>query len=188
MADPFDTSVAPLTEPESIVAGSYTAWRRELDYDGDVFTIKYRLTPVAGGSVITVTGSTADGAIWVFEAASSVTTSWRHGAYRWDMLVVRDSDGESTIIHTGVVQVFATTADRRTHAEIMVAKIESLLSGRADSDVENYSIKNRSLTKMSVSELMKWRDYYQAEVARTGGSISSRSGRAKGNTIRVRFI
>lgn len=188
MADPFDTSVAPLTEPESIVAGSYAAWRRELDYAGDTFTIKYRLTPVAGGSTITITGSTTDDVFWVFEAASSVTAAWRHGSYRWDMLVVRDSDGETAILYTGVIQVFATTADRRTHAEIMVAKIESLLSGRADSDVENYSVKNRSITKMSVSELTKWRDYYQAEVARTGGSISPRSDRAKKNTIRVRFI
>ncbi len=80
-----------------------------------------------------------------------------------------------------------TTDDRRTHAEIMVAKIESVLQGRADHDIESYSIKNRSLTRMSVKELMHWRDYYRAEVDYTGGSDTG-AKRVKKNTVRVRFI
>jgi hypothetical protein len=34
----------------------------------------------------------------------------------------------------------------------------------------NYSIKNRSITKMSPKELVEWRDYYLVEIGRTGGS------------------
>ena len=187
MADPFDTSTAPLTEPESIVAGSYAAWRRELDYSGDAFTVRYRFTPTEGGAIVTLDGSTTDNAVWTFEALSATTTTWQPGEYRWDMLVVRDSDSESALLYTGALKVFSSTGDRRTHAEIMVAKIESILSGRADSDVSSYSIKNRSISKMSVSELIDWREYYRAEVARTGGSMND-GLTAKNNTIRVRFI
>ena len=103
------------------------------------------------------------------------------------MIVTRISDSESTIVQTGVVVLFATTDDRRTHAEVMVKKIESLLSGRADSDVESYSIKNRSITKMSVNELRDWREYYLAEISRTGGSTTG-ADRPSKNTLRVRWI
>lgn len=187
MADPFDTSAAPLAEPESIVAGSYVAWRRELDYADAAFNIKYRFTPTAGGPTVEISGTTTDDAVWSFEALSAVTATWQPGEYRWDMLIVRESDSETALLYTGALKVFSTSGDRRTHAEIMVAKIESLLSGRADSDVGSYSIKNRSISKMSVAELTEWREYYRAEVARTGGS-SNNGLTPKNNTLRVRFI
>ena len=187
MADPFDTTSAPLTEPESILVGSFTAWRRELALAAADYGVKYRMTPAGGGAPFEVTGSTTDDAIWTFTALSAATALWRAGEYRWDLIVTRTSDDEVAITETGMLNVFATSNDRRTHAEIMVAKIESLLSGRADSDVDNYSIKNRSITKMPVRELLEWRDYYRAEVARTGGSATG-TGQAKNNTVRVRFI
>lgn len=187
MSDPFNTASAPLTEPESFVAGSYVAWRRELALDSATYSIKYRFIPTSGGTVFELSGSTDDDNIWLFEALSSVTGTWAAGEYRWDMIVTRLSDSEEALTHTGLIRIFASTEDRRTHAEIMVVKIESLLSGRADSDVENYSIKNRSITKMSVKELTDWRDYYKAEVVRTGGSTTNGNS-PKANTIRVRFI
>jgi hypothetical protein len=188
MADPFDTGTVPTTEPESIVAGSYVAWQRELALDSTLYSVAYRLIPATGGNPLTVNGTTTDGgAVWKFVALSAVTAAWREGDYRWDIIVTRISDSEKALTETGVLRVFVSTADRRTHAEIMLVKIESLLSGRADSDVDNYTIKNRSISKMSVKDLMEWRDYYRAEIARTGGS-SSAGGRPKNNTVRVRWI
>lgn len=188
MADPFDTGTVPTTEPESIVAGSYVAWRRELDLDSTLYSVSYRLTPTAGGTPLTLTGTTIDGgAVWSFHALSAVTGAWREGEYRWDIIVTRISDSEKALTETGVIRVFVSTADRRTHAEVMLAKIESLLSGRADDDIDNYTIKNRSISKMPVTDLIQWRDYYRAEIARTGGS-SSAGGRPKNNTVRVRWI
>lgn len=188
MADPFDTGTVPTTEPESIIAGSYVAWQRKLDLSNTLYSVSYRLTPTTGGTPLTLTGTTVDGgAVWSFHALSAVTAAWPDGEYRWDMVVTRLSDGEKALTETGVIRVFASTADRRTHAEVMLAKIESLLAGRADSDVDNYSIKNRSISKMPVKDLIEWRDYYRAEIARTGGSSSS-GGRPKNNTIRVRWI
>jgi hypothetical protein len=187
MADPFDTSTVPLYEPGSIVAGSYIAWRKRLELEAATYSVKYRLTPTAGGTMVEVSGSTTDDSVWLFEALSAVTGAWATGEYRWDILVTRTSDSEIAEIATGTLTVYASTDDRRTHAEVMVAKIESLLTGRADDDVDNYSIKNRSLTKIPVEELTKWRDYYRAEVARTGGSTTS-AATPKNNTVRVRWL
>ena len=186
MADPFDTTALPVTEPLSIVASSYAGWRKLLEYDALIFDIVYTMTPVTGGSVYTITG-TKSGDYWIFQALSSVTATWSAGDYRWDMKVVRKSDSETFILSTGHVTVFATSDDRRTHAEIMVDKIESVLNNRADHDIESYSIASRSLTKMSVKELMQWREYYLAEISRTGGSVTNDKMPRK-NLLRVRWI
>jgi hypothetical protein len=69
----------------------------------------------------------------------------------------------------------------------MIGKIESILQGKADSDVGSYSIAGRSLTKMSFAELMEARDKYKAEF--TQELIKSRleAGKPSGSTVKVRF-
>lgn len=188
MSDPFDVTSAPVTEPESAVTGSYLAWRRLLDYDGSLYTLSYDLIPAAGGVTITITGTwDATDQEWQFTVSAATSALWVAGSYRWDLKVTRIADSEVVIISTGSIEIFASTDDRRTHAEVMVKKIESILSGRADSDVESYSIKSRSITKMSVKELTEWRDYYLSEVRRTGGSTSG-VDMPKANTVRVRWV
>ena len=82
---------------------------------------------------------------------------------------------------------FATTGDTRSHAKIMLDKIESILEGKADSDVSSYSIGNRSLAKMTPEELTNWRDYYKAEYNRELRKEQIDRGEGTGNTIKVRF-
>jgi hypothetical protein len=186
--DPFDLANAMTTEPESLLVGSYQAWRRLLDYDGGAFTLSYRFMSVSDFTTRTVSGTyDAANRWWSFTVGASDTSGWTIGTYRWDLVLTRNSDGEAMVLATGTVELFASDTDRRTHAEIMVQKIESILSGRADSDVESYSIKSRSITKMSVKELREWRDYYLTEIARTGGS-STGAKRVKNNKVRVRWV
>lgn len=182
--NPFDLTVAPITEPVSILVGSWAGWRRELNYDDTLFRLEYRLKN--GASVPVVVGEQVDDE-WHFQISSTVSAALVAGDYRWDLFVVRLADDEEYALSTGVLKAFASASERRTHAEIMVAKIELLLAGRADADVMNYSIKNRSITKMSPKELTEWRDYYLVEIERTGGSVTS-AQTTKRNTVRVRFI
>ena len=81
----------------------------------------------------------------------------------------------------------AATSDPRTHAKIMLDKIESLLEGRADKDVSSYSIAGRSLNKMSISELLEWRNYYKAEYNRELSKQRNENEDGSGNTIKVSF-
>ena len=69
----------------------------------------------------------------------------------------------------------------------MLTKIESLLEGRADSDVANYAIQGRSLTKLSIDDLVKWRDYYQSEVNNQKRLEEIKLGRKTSATVKVRF-
>ncbi len=184
--NPFDSDSLATVEPDSIVAGSYVAWKRLLDYDSASYALRYDLVPRGDSMTLPVSGTrVADG--WTFEVASVVTGAWLSGEYRYNLVLIRASDSEEAIIESGQLTVFGSTQDRRTHAEVMVGKINSLLEGRADHDIESYTIKSRSITRMSVSELRQWRDYYLDEIARTGGS-TTRQGSAPSNTLRVRFV
>jgi hypothetical protein len=78
-------------------------------------------------------------------------------------------------------------ADPRIHAEIMVAKIETILEGKADADVSSYSIAGRSLTKMSFNELVEARDYYRREIIKHNNDELIKKGKKNGSTIKVRF-
>ena len=69
----------------------------------------------------------------------------------------------------------------------MQSKIESLLSGKADSDVANYSIAGRSLTKLTFEELRDARDFYRQEVLHENNELDLKNGRKGSSTIQVRF-
>ena len=43
-------------------------------------------------------------------------------------------------------------------------KIEAVLLGKMDNDVQNYSIKGRTLSKYTIAELMLLRDQLKAEI------------------------
>jgi hypothetical protein len=79
-------------------------------------------------------------------------------------------------------------ADPRTHAEIMLNKIESLLQGRADKDVSSYSIQGRSIAKMSIVDLLQWRDYYRKEVSKERRDNAIALGKPTKTTMKVRFL
>jgi len=78
-------------------------------------------------------------------------------------------------------------ADPRTHAEIMLNKIQTLLQGKADADVSSYSVQGRSLTKLSFQELEDARDKYQQEVNKEKNDALIKRGKQTSSTIKVRF-
>lgn len=181
MTDFFDPVVAPIGDPVTIVKGRYIAWRKLLDVDSASYSVKYVLHPRAGGELRTVLG-TQSGIYWTFALTGALSALWVEGDYSFDVVVVRTLDSEEAVIASGSAKVFASTSDRRSHAQVMVEKIESILQGRAASDVDSYSIGSRSISKMSITELTKWRDYYRSEV----GDVSG--GGQKTNKVKVRFI
>ena len=86
-----------------------------------------------------------------------------------------------------IVDLDVNGTDPRTHAEIMLDKIEALLEGRADGDMSSYSIAGRSITKMTPEELLTWRDYYRREVAVYRRRNAIARGRKGAATILMRF-
>ena len=195
MANLFDTDNAPTTEPSEIIAGDLLQWKRSdlnTDYANGTYTLKYsaRLAGTAA-TEIEIT-ATADGNDYLVSEASATTAAYTAGVYYWQAYITRDADSERILIDQGQWEVVANrdtdTSDPRSHAKIMIDKIESLLENRADADVDNYAIGGRSITKMSIDELRNWRSFYRAEYQSELDDLARKQGKPTGNVITARFV
>ncbi len=194
MANLFDSANAPNKEPETIVVGDYLLWKRTdlgSDYSNSLYTATYVARITGGGNTEVQVVGTASGSDYLFTVSSTTSADFVAGLYHWQLEIKRNSDNNRIVVDRGNFTVIADLdvngADPRTHSEIMVGKIESILNGKADSDVSSYSIAGRSLTKMSFNELLQARDYYKREMLKEETAESIRRGDATGATIKVRF-
>ena len=194
MANLFDVTQAPTTEPETVSPGDFLQWKRTDiggDYPNTAYTASYVARITGGGNTeIAVTG-TASGSDYLFTVSSATSADFVVGLYHWQLEIVRNSDSNRIIVDRGyftcVAALDVNGADPRTHAEIMLGKIESILSGKADSDVSSYSVAGRSLSKMSFKELLDARDYYKREFQKEVLAERIRKRQATGATVQVRF-
>ena len=180
-------------EPAEIVVGDYLQWKRSdlvSDYPTNAYTLNYIGRIAQGSHEISIT-ATAQADHYLIQVASAVTANYSAGIYHWQAEIVRNSDSARHVISRGECDVIpdldVNNADPRSHAEIMLSKIESLLSGKADSDVSNYSIQGRSLTKMSLAELMEAREAYDGLVKAEKAKLDAKYHRQTGASIMVRF-
>lgn len=194
MANLFEAAESPTIEPDRFVLGDYVRWRRvdiSDDYPNTAYTMTYVARITGGGSTEIQIAGTAYDNDYLFTVSSATSSNFTAGFYHWQLECVRNSDSNRIVIDRGtwdiVVDLDVNGSDPRTHAEIMVAKIESLLSGKGDADVANYSIAGRSLTKLSFDELLKARDFYRAEAHKEQMEDRIRQGRQSGSTVKVRF-
>ena len=195
MANAFDAATAPEGEPTSLVVGDFIQWKRSdltTDYPTDEYSATYVLRLTGGASNEIQIASTVSGGAYLFTNSSAATSAFTPGYYHWQLEIVRSSDNNRVVVDRGafdiLVDLDANNADPRVHAEKMLTKIESLLEGRADSDVSNYSIQGRSLTKLTIEDLLKWRDYYNAEVSAIKRHEQIHLGRKTSATVKVRFV
>lgn len=194
MPNLFDAANSPTTEPLEIVVGDYIQWRRtdlSTDYPNDEYTATYVARITGGGAnEITLVG-TAYEDDYLFTVDSATSADFVPGYYHWQLEIVRDSDGNRIVVDrntfTAIVDLDVNQSDPRTHAEIMIDKIETVLQGRADADVLSYSISGRSLSKMTPDELVQWRDYYKRELVMQQRKDRVRRGAPTGATIVARF-
>ena len=194
MANMFDTANALETEPAKIIAGDRLIFKRSdlnNDYANSRFTLKYSARLEGTGSTEIQITATASGSDYLVEVNSSTTASYTVGTYRWQAYITRNSDEQRLTIDEGTWEVIANrdaaTTDPRSHAAIMVDKIESILEGRADSDVSSYSIQGRSLKKLGIEELMAWRDRYKSELLLEKRKERALNGRGTGAKVLVMF-
>ena len=186
----FDTIAT--VEPSEIVAGDFIQWRRDdLDYLNTVYDLKYRIQLAGNADASLDVDGVADGAGFLISIPSATTQKWIPGDFDYHVYIERKSDNERVRIGVGTLKVIGNfdgmPGDFRSHARRMLASIEALLEGRTNDVVDNYSIGSRSITKMSVEELMKWRSYYLAEVEGEKQIEMSKQGKGGGNAFQVQF-
>ena len=196
MANLFDAANAPEGEPTTIVVGDFIQWKRSdlvQDYPVATHSAEYVARITGGGaSEIKLAANESDPTFYLFTVDSITSTDYVPGYYHWQLEITETASGNRIVVDTGTFTALAdldvNNTDPRTHAEIMVDKIQALLEGRADKDVSSYSIAGRSITKMSVQELIDWRDYYRREAKKEKRDSDIKNGRPTNTTVKVRFL
>lgn len=196
MANLFNAANAPEGEPETIVVGDFIQWKRSdlvEDYPVATHSATYVARITGGGSnEIQITATESNPSYYLFTANSATTQGFAAGYYHWQLEVTETATGNRIVVGTGAFTALpdldVNNSDPRTHAEIMLDKIQTILEGRADSDVASYSIQGRSLAKMAISDLLEWRNYYRREVLKEKRDSNIQNGRKTSSTVKVRFL
>jgi len=194
MANLFDTDNAPTLEPDVIIAGDLLQWKRTdlgVDYPPASYTLKYSARLAGTGTTEIEITASASGSDFLVSVPSATSAVYVTGTYYWQAYITRNSDSARILVATGQWTVVSNrdtdASDPRSHAKIMLDKIESVLENRADADVQNYSIAGRSITKMTPDELINWRAYYRSEYESELDLQRRDRGLTPHNSITVRF-
>lgn len=195
MANLFDPANAPEGEPLEIVVGDFIQWKRSdiaSDYPPATHSAEYVARITGGGANEIKLAATEVSGYYLFTVDSVTSAAFVAGKYHWQLEITQTSSGNRVVVDTGDFQAIPdmddNQADPRIHAEIMVDKIQTILEGKADSDVASYSIGGRSISKMSFAELMDARDRFKAEVVAHNNRELVKKGKKNGATVKVRFV
>jgi hypothetical protein len=191
MGNPLDT--VPEGEPTMLVAGDTWTWQRNdlaSDFPLAAYSLSYSIQREGATTAPTIVVSSEAGGAYKTTLSAATTAAFGAGIWRWVAYMTRTVDSERVNIGAGLFSVKPNPAlayDARSHASKVLAAIESLIEGRATSDVSSYSIAGRSLTRLSIDELLTWRAHYRREVKRERDAALASKGRATSRTHAVRF-
>ncbi|MBE0558620.1 MAG: hypothetical protein IH628_15445, partial [Proteobacteria bacterium] len=133
-----------------------------------------------------------DGTDHKFTVATANTASLQPGFYTWQSFVT-DGTGARHTVSTGSISIRANLAlqnsgfDGRSHAQKVLDAIEATMEGRATKSQAVVQINNRQIQYLKPEELIKWRSFYKAEVAREKTAEKVTQGEDPGNRILTRF-
>lgn len=195
MANLFDEANAPEGEPIKVVVGDFIQWKKTAlaeNYPPATHSAQYVARITGGGNTEILIEAIERTGYYLFKATSAVSANFIPGFYHWQLQIIETASSNRMVVERGEFEAIqdldVNGADPRTHAEIMLDKIQSLLVGRADKDVSSYSIQGRSIAKMSVADLLQWRDYYRKEVKSERRDNLIALGKKTKTTMKVRFL
>lgn len=193
MSNLFDSINFPTTEPIELQLGDFWAWKRvdlSTDYPTDAYSLSYEfnLNEGATASNFTLNASEANDEYII---STSSTTSYTKGTYNWIAYITKTAGSARIKIGEGFTEIqenyATTTASVRSHAKIVLDAVEAVIENRATMDQSSMSIAGRSLSRMSIDELMTFRDRYKTEYLKEVKIARIKNGKGSGNTIKVKF-
>lgn len=160
--------------PDALRAGDTWSWAAYFDAHpaSDGWALGYTLLNSLTRHTATAVAD-GDGFIATVTAAESAT--YAPGNYSWVARVVKGAEVHT--VATGTVRVLpdlTNATDLRSHAQKTLDAIEAVIEKRASRDQQAYSINGRSLTRMTLAELIRLRDMYRREVQRDAGDSRGR--------------
>tara|TARA_Y100000593_G_C4314566_1_gene340166 strand:+ start:2390 stop:2998 length:609 start_codon:yes stop_codon:yes gene_type:complete len=200
MANLFDSTNYRTQEPtlktygHPIIAGDFLAWKREdlnSDYANTAYTLSYQARQSGSGTTVIALTASASGSDYVVEVASSTTRSYGVGTYYWDAYITKNSNSERIRIANGQWEIVGDkatdNADPRSSNQKIYEAVVAVIEGRASQDQMSYSIAGRSLSRMSVEDLIQFEGIYKARWMKEVNQSRIRDGLGTTNTIHARL-
>ena len=196
MSNKFDRENYPSQEPNELVVGDYWVWKRDdlaTDYPTDSYSLSYEFHCDSGGGgshQFTINATEANDTYYI-EVPTTTTENYNPHDYLWGAYITRTSDSARIQIDEGKTTILPnladTNADLRSHAKKVLDAIEAVIEGRATIDQSSFSLGGRSLSRMSIDELMTFRDRYHAEYLKEVRLARIKNKQGSGTTIKVNF-
>lgn len=193
MANKFDSTNYPISEPNELQLGDFWAWKRtdlSTDYPTASYALSYEFNLVDGSTAANFTlTATESNDEYIIEVSN--TTSYTSGEYNWVSYITRSSDSARIKLSEGFTEIqenyATTTSSVRSHAKKVLDAIEAVIENRATMDQSSMSIAGRSLSRLTIDELLQFRDRYKAEYLKEVKKARIKNKKDSGNTIKVRF-
>lgn len=183
------TTEIPTIEPSQFTVGDTVKWKKTLDCfkASDSWVLTYSLRNATNTINLTATASGDDHLI----SLTAVTTAaYTAGEYWYQAYVTKGA--ERYQVETGSIVIkenlaASATFDGRSHVKKVLDALEATILGKASKDQLSYSIQGRSLSRMSASEVIEWRDKYKAEYQQELREERIAKGLGNNSIVKVRF-
>lgn len=157
----------PTQVPYFLISGDTWEWERDLsEYPAsEGYTLKYNLNRKSSAGSLIQISSVPDGDTHHVTVDSNDTGAYTTGKYQYVEYVESGTgeDVEKRTVHIGETEILAnptTSTDIRTVNQKILDAIDAMVLGKATKDQKSYTIKNRTLERYSIEELMPLRSYY----------------------------
>lgn len=193
MANKFDSTNYPTAEPNELQLGDFWAWKKT-DLSGDYpiadYSLSYEFNIIDGATAsnFTLIASESNNE-YIVETTD--TSSYAKGEYNWVSYITRTSDSARIKISEGFTEIqdnyATTTTSVRSHAKKVLDAIEAVIENRATMDQSSMSIAGRSLSRLTIDELLTFKNRYKAEYLKEIKKARLKNNKASGNSIKARF-
>lgn len=180
----------PEKEPSQLRVGDTWRWTRSLaDYPAGTWTLNYRFKNAAGGFEI---AASASGTTHDITVDAVTTGAYTAGDYQWMAWVVSGAEkftidqGSATLLPDYRSGAATAALDDRSHARKTLEAIAQWIEGRSPG-VAEYEIAGRRMKYIPITDLLKLRERYKAEVANENAADALRRGEGIGRKIQFRI-
>ena len=168
------------TEPLELTAGFTSNWDKTLaDYSTTLYSLKYTLTPIAGGEVTEFDATVSDGAFNI-RLTPTITSALGEGTYQLIGYVediatsgATTTDRVSTT-RTTVLAAVDSIVDRRTFAEEIVADLQATYAKLAKNTISSATVNGRTYTKKDLMAIREEIAFFQNKVRSEMGGATRR--------------
>ena len=188
MSNLFDTVNYAQNEPEVVQAGDTWNWKRGLsDYPVASYALTYVFRKNDGTATINITATESSSPNeYLVSVAAATTANYSDGVYQWDSYITRSSDNARLRLRQGRTEVLPNYP-KASDAQTALDAIDAVMNNRASLDQLSFSIAGRSISRMHVDDLIKFRQYYASRVQAEISRQRIQAGQKTGQTVQVRF-